>query len=299
MPRVQPLVRFRGLNTSAPDTGLEPESAAVLEGFRVSSGDLAPQPGRARLDQAASTIRAGEFAAASSHHYAIPNPAAAWTLRKNWTFRHDIEPDTVTGTQALVAFNHATAWPIKTYLDGSTLTVKVTDTADTVVTLTSTTTLAPDTVYAYELVRSGTTLTLYVNGSEEDSDTMADLDCKVPSSDLYFGRDDSGNYYDGVMDGPELILRDDLPTNRPLVRYQDPKGAVVRAWYDLNLDADDIAKDLSRHGNHARGENSVTDATALSHAYAPIHGISTFTTPTGEKRVVIGASGEIYIAEAV
>ena len=288
---------FRGLNTSAAEVGLPHDRAVQLEGWRIISGDLVPQPGMVRLGKATGAYRAGEFVAASSHYFAVKNPATAWTLKRHWTLRVIIEPDSVTGTQNILAFNHATAWPVKLYLDGTTLTAKVTDTADTVVTLTGSTTFAVDTVYGIELVRNGTALTLYVNGSEDDSDTMADLDCKVPSSDLYFGRDNSGSYFDGTIEGPELLVVSDLPTTRSLVRFQDPKGPVCRAAYNLDLSADNIAKDLSRFGNHAIGQGGVTDVASIAHASAQCHGVATFTGTNGKARIVLGMGGNLYVTE--
>lgn len=298
MPRPDPTIRFVGLNTSSPADGMPPEEATVCQGFRVGSGDLSVQPGMVVLDQAGATLKAGDLTAASSEYYVVESPLAAWTLRRNWTFRQIIQPDTVTGTQYVVGWAHAANWPFTIYLDGATLTVVHKDTNPSTVTLTSSSSLSADAVYGIELVRSGTTLSLYVNGALEDSDTVASLDTQVPTVDLYFGRSSAGNYFDGTLEGPELIVRSDLPTTRSLCRYPDPKGEIVRCWYDFDADSNAICKDLSRWGNHAKALNTPTEATSLARVLAPGHAVATYTTESGSPKVVIGAGGLVYIREA-
>ena len=298
MPQPVPAIRFVGLNTSAPVDGMPAEEAIVCQGFRVASGDLSLQPGMVRLAQAGATLKAGDLTAASSMYYHVESPLTAWTLRQNWTLRLIIKPDTVTGTQALIGWAHATDWPIYLYLDGSALTAVHRDTASTAVTLTASNAMTADAVYGIELVRSGTSLTLYVNGVQEDTDTVSALDTKVPTVDLYFGRDNSGNYFDGTLEGPELVVRSDLPTTRSLVRYADPKGEIVRCWYDLDADSNSICRDLSRWGNHAKAQNGPSEVASLARVYAPGHGVGTYTTESGQPQVVVGAAGQVFVREA-
>ncbi|MCP3975964.1 MAG: LamG domain-containing protein [bacterium] len=292
MPKV-PRETFLGLNTKAEEEGLPLAYATTCQNLRLNTGRPKPRRGRDRV------LRAGDNQSAldlngSTQDVLVSAPTTAWTLKRYWTFRMIIEPDTVSGTQYLVGWSNTTR-PFILYLNGSTLTWTVVDTGDTAVTLTSTAAITTAAT-GIQLERRGTTLTMYVNGlaASGDTDTMADLDCKVPTGNLFFGSDQTANYFNGSIEGPELMDGCHL-TNEPLVRNGDP--ITCRAWYDLKSQGNSIVRDLSRFRNHGETQNAPSEVTTLARAHRPIRGLRPYVARGGRKRIFFIAHNLPYIAE--
>ncbi len=289
MGRPVPHFKFFGINTRAGAEGLPIQFAEESEGLRVTTGDLKPSPGMDRVLLIDDTTKALDLDG-SADYVKFVTPTSAWTPKKDWTCRVVVEPDNVTGTQYIIGWSHASAWPMVLYLDGSTLTWKVTDTADTVVTLTKTSMTA--TKFAVHLERKGTALTMYVDGESADTDTMADLNCKVPSGDLYVGRSNSGDFFDGTIDTPELFDGTHL-SNEPYIRHGDPLSC--RFWPDFKSQGNSIVRDLSRYRNHGKTQSSPGEVASLYHRHAPIRAVQSYIGRGGAKRVFIQAGNEPYI----
>lgn len=282
--------RWLGLNTKAEEEALPLEYAADMQNLRMESGRLKPRRGRDRILRGADNMAALDCNG-TNQGVLVSTPTAAWTLKREWTFRVVIEPDTVSGTQYLIGWSNTTR-PFILWLNGSTLTWTVVDTADATTTLTATGLTATKT--AIQLQRVGTALTLYVDGVSKDTDTMADLDCKVPTGDLQIGYDQGTNYFNGSIDGPEL-LDGTHPTNQGLLRHADPISC--RAWYDFKSQGNSIVRDLSKFRNHGKVQNSASEVSALSHAYRPVRGIQPYVNRGGRRRVFMVAHNVPYINE--
>lgn len=288
-----PIVRDKwlGLNTKAEEEGLPISFAAELQNYRAESGRLKPRRGSDRVVRASDNMAALDLDG-SADYVLVSSPTAAWTLKRHWTYRQVIEPDTVSGTQYLIGWSHATDWPFQLYLDDSTLTWVVKDTGDTTATLTATGLTA--TKIGIQCQRVGTALTLYVDGASADTDTMSDLDCKVPAGHLHIGHDQSGGFFNGSMDGPELF-DGSHPFRQPLVRHADP--ITCRAWYDFKSRGNSIVRDLSRYRNHGKTQSSPPEVSALSHAWRPIRGLRSYVNRGGRRRLFFVAKDVPYVAE--
>lgn len=290
MPKV-PRNQWFGLNTKADEEGLPLAYAADAQNLRLHTGQPKPRRGRSRI------LRGGDNTAAldldgTNQHVIVNTPLSAWTLKKHWTFRCVIEPDVVSGSQYIVGWSNTTR-PFILWLNGTALTFTVVDTADAAVTLTSSA-LSADTVYGIQVARVGTALTMHVNGTLEDSDTMADLNCKVPTGNLTIGGDQATNYFNGTVDMVELFDGSHLTTDS-LVRHGDP--ITCRAWYDFKSQGNSIVRDLSRFRNHGKTQNSPTEVTSIAHAHRPIRGLRPFVRRGGRKRVFFVAHNVPYICE--
>lgn len=292
MPRI-PRETWLGTNTKAEVEGLPLAYAIQAQDWRIGSGRPKPRRGRDRVLRGADNQAALDLDG-TNQHVLVATPLSAWTLKRHWTFRCIIEPDVVTGTQYLVGWSN-TVRPFILWLNGSTLTWTVIDTADATVTLTSSVAITTAKT-GIQLERKGTALSMYVNGltSNGDTDTMADLDCKVPTGNLTLGGDQATNHFNGSAEGPELMDGSHL-TNEPLVRHGDPISC--RAWYDFKSQGNSIVRDLSPFRNHGKTQNSPSEVASLANAHRPIKGMRPYAARGGRKRFFFVAHNLPYIAE--
>lgn len=286
-----------GLQTTGEEDGLRLPRFTVFQDVNVSAGPAARRKGIQLVDTAPSPHTALDLAAASSHHVLIPAYANVQTLGKRWTLEYLVNPDGVSGTQVIHGFAHATDWPIRVYLDDAVVTVDVTDSAGTVVTLTSSAVTAIK--LAIMVVRSGTALSLWVNGVLEDSDTMADLACKAPGGDMYFFRDNTGNYYDGLGDfarAQSVVL---TSQREGLMRAVDPRVGHVLWDYVFEI-AEATTKrvdDRSSHGNHGVFVGTPATGAAQTVQVTPINLIHDYLDERNRSRLAVLAGAKMHLAE--
>ncbi len=288
MPRV-PREVWLGTNTKAEEEGLPLAYAVQAQGWRLGSGRPKPRRGRDRVLRAADNMASLDLNG-STQDVLVSAPLIAWTLKRHFTFRVVVEPDNVTGSQYIVGWSNTTR-PFILWLNGATLTWTVVDTGDAPITLTTTVTA---TKLAIQCERKGTALTLRVDGVSVDTDTMSDLDLKVPTGNLFFGSDQTTNFFDGSIDGPEL-MDGAHTTDDPLVRHGDP--ITCRAWYDFKSQGNSIVRDLSRHRNHGETQNTPSEGTALAHTHRPIQALQSYVTRGGRKRLFIVSHNLPYIGK--
>lgn len=287
------------MNTRALADGLGALEWVELRDWRLSSGRLKPRPGMARVDKADTTIR-GISLNGSSQYLEIAADDRVWSTGLHFTIRAICTPSAFSGVQTIIGFKHATDVPVWLRLDGGNVKATVRDSGGTSTTLTSSSTFSAGPL-GIELVRDGATLTLYVNGAQEATDSIsATLAFDGAGGNLLFGATGAtpGSFFGGTLDGPEYLSIASHPTTESLVRFPDPRSSVCRAWYDFDLDANDVVRDYSRFRNHGRAIASPTDTAVLSHPWAPIHGITSFLTRDGETRVFLVAGKTGYIVEA-
>lgn len=287
------------MNTRALADGLGALEWVELRDWRLSSGRLKPRPGMVRVERADTTIR-GLSLNGSSQYVEVAADARVWAAGTQFTIRAICTPSAFSGVQTLIGFKHATDVPVWLRMDGGNVKATLRDSGGAEVTLTSSTTFSAGPL-GIEVIRDGDALSLYVNGTEEDTDTMSGtLSLDDPGGNLLFGATGAspGSFFGGTMDGPEVLTIASHPTTESLVRFPDPRSSVCRAWYDFDLDANDVVRDYTRFRNHGRAIASPSDAAALSHPWAPIHGITSFLTRDGETRVFLVAGKNAYVVEA-
>ncbi|MCP5065894.1 MAG: LamG domain-containing protein [bacterium] len=292
------ITRFTGLVDSPTEEGQPAAQWRVLENWRLQTGRLAPRPGMKRIAVADASLRAIDLNG-SSQYVSVGTNTTTWTLPRRWTYRQIIEPDTVSGTQAVLGWNHADA-PIKVEIVAGQVKATHIDTDSASVSITSSTTFTA-VVLSILIQRLGLTLTMWVNGVLEATGTLADKVSIAPGGPLLMGADGASpaNFFDGALEGPELIEVAGLPTTRGLIRYEDPVARQVRAWYNLDVDGNDIVKDYSRHRNHGRVIASATDVASLAHPFRPWHGLTGYEARGGSRRVFGVAGKKPYIVTEV
>lgn len=298
MPRQKPYIQtFReGLSTTGKEDGLPLPRWPVFANIRTNEGPAQRRQGIQIVDSLTDPSTALDFASGSSHHIVIPQVDEIQQLGKRWTCEYLVNPDGVSGTQVIHSFAHATQWPIHVYLNADVVTAKVTDTADTVVTLTSSAVTA--TKLAISVIRNGTALSLWVNGVEEDTDTMADLNCKAPGGDMYLGRDSSGNYFDGLFDFARALSVPLTNQAEGQMRLVDPRARVV-LWDYTGEIAESTTKrvdDRSLNGNHGAFVGTAATGTAQSFQVTPIRGIHGYVDNQNESRLAVIAGRKMYVS---
>ena len=289
---------FRGgLQTTKTATGLDHHFHNVFQNVRVRGDTAKRRKGYVRVAAATQANTAMDLDSAASEYVEVQK-TSLHTLKKYWTAQLLYQPDSVTGTRVLVGWGHASDYPLKLWQDGTTLKADVIDSADATVTLTSSTTLQVDTTYAVQVKRSGTAIALRLDNVEEDTDTVADLDGKAPGGNLYFGRDNTGNYYDGTIDHFTLFDRARTDHADGWKRFADPRAEYVIADYHGEQNADSIVLDRSRYENHGEPKNTPTfGTTALCVPYEPVQAIFPFRDRNNDKRVATMIGGSMYDVE--
>lgn len=286
-----------GLNTTGKEDGLRIRRWPVFANIRLNEGPAQRRKGIQFIDQCSDPSTALDFQdTGSTDHVAVPKVADIHTLKKRWTCVYLVNPDGVSGTQTIHGFNHATDWPINVYLDDDTLTAKVTDSAGTVVTLTHTVTAIK---LVISVIRDGTSLSLWVNGAEVDTDTMADLDCKEPGGDMYFGRDASGDYFDGLFDNAHAFSVALTNQREAQMRLVDPRVDSVLWDYPMEI-ADTTTRrvdDRSLNGVHGQYVGVVVTGTAQSFQVTPVNAIHDWTDNKNRQRLAVLAGAEMFLGE--
>lgn len=284
-----------GLNTRADSTGLPLLECVTLEDVRVIGRDLIQRLGIVRIGKVAGNFKATDLTSGDSEHYTCAADSRIWTLGKYWTWEALVEPDGVTGTQVIQGFNHASDYPIRVYYNAAVLTVNIVDTDDAVVTLTSGTLTATKT--AIQVTRNGTAVELKIDNSSVDTDTVADKVGKAAGGDLYIGRDNGGNYYDGTIDYVRMFNTVKSSHADRLLRLPNPRARNVEMDLDFNATGT-LIYDRSRYENHMVAVNSPTEIATLCHNPAPIRVLSLGIDPQEDKRqLLVLAGGNYFIAD--
>jgi hypothetical protein len=221
------------------------------------------------------------------------------TLKRYWTFEALVNPDNfATATKTILGVSHAADYGLKVFITtAGVLTAAVQDSAGTVVTLTSSA-LSAGTSYAIQVVRDGTSLYLRVNGATVDTDTMADLDGKLPGGNLLLGADNGpALFFDGKYDFARLLSLV-LPDQRfGFMRWPYPvEEAVLFDYHDEEAAANMV--DHSRFENHGTATGSPTAATAnaLCVPHMPVFGITSWLDRDAKTRV-FAQSGNGYLLQ--
>lgn len=285
-----------GLSTTGLEDGLEQPRLTQFQNFRVDQGVAKRRAGMQRLGRASTAEYLIYDLDGAADYVQIPLVASIHTLKKLWTWETLAVADTyATTNRTLFGVAHAADYSLICYFVVTTGAVeaKVQDSAGAVVTLTSGNTYSTGTVCAIQVVRDGASLKLRVNGILEDSDTMADLDCKAPGGDLYIGRNNTFTGLDGriAYNRCEQMAKPDQ--RHGLYRLHDPRNTTVLWDYLMFSDStggSERVDDRSRNENHATAVSLGSAATAcLTVPTQPCTGIATWRDSQARDRLLIGA----------
>lgn len=283
-----------GLNTRAGGTGLPLLDCADLQDMRVVGEDIVQRLGIVRIAQAAGLAQAIDLDG-SSEYASAEVDARVWGLGLYWTLEiavaagaagDDDSPLRVgTSTDAILVDIQSGKWR-----------VQVTDSAATTTTLTSTSDVSTSDTDTLQVVRNGAFLTLRVNGTAEDSDTMsAANDVRTPVGEIRIGRGASSGLLQGAIDYVRLFDYAKTHHRDRLVRTPDPRAPYVLADYDGRI-ADGMIYDRSRYENHLVTTGSPSSVTSLCVNPAPIRAISMSVDENSRKQLLVAAGGQFYLA---
>lgn len=286
-----------GLQTTGLENGLPLPAMAEWQNWRAGRGTCQLRPGFQHVDRIANghTVLTLD---GTTQNVTIPYNALIHNLKRVWTIEALANPAALTTTRTVLGVAHATDYScIIHVLAAGNVEAKVQDSAATVTTLTSTSTYAIGTNLAIQVVRLGTALTLRVNGATEDTDTMADLDCKAPGGDLYIGRNNTFLGWQGVIDYVRCldVARADQAYGK--MRLTDP-GALYVRW-DYPVESEDTTRclDRSRFENHGTIVGAPASGTPLCTQTMFGTGIETWLDADGKQRVFIGGERHVYMQE--
>lgn len=298
---------LRGLQDTQDATGLPYPGFQYFGNVRVDDGVLKRRLGRLLVDTAAPSRVSQEFDGGTMYGVV---PASEWhTYGIPFTVETVFSPIGLTGTQPIVGWNHASAFPFSIYLetDSSGTTLKATYRTSATATVSSSASIAVNDDVAVQWIRaSDDTLTLNVYNATDDvwtsdtsdaSGTLGGAVLQDPAVDMYAARDTGSNFFHGDIDYIRLFniartRKDDL-----MLRWPDPLCAYCVGCWEMDAYSGKIVPDLSRYGNTMSLKNTPTSATKITHDTLPVQGIFPYTTRDGVRRLVTVVDGVVYDSE--
>lgn len=228
----------------------------------------------------------------------IPLDARVHTFKRLWTNESLVYPTSfATNAKNILGAAHAADYSLRVYFTtAGKVEAKVQDSAGTVVTLTSASTFVINTIYAIQVVRDGTSLYLRVNNTLEDSDTMADLDGKLPGGNPTIGRNNGTDHFVGVIDFNRHLLLARADQAYGKMRLPDPLAGYVA--YDYCLQDDGVittrCNDRSAYQNNATINGTPASGTVLTVQTHPVTGMATWLDTDLRQRLLIAAGNRSY-----
>lgn len=306
--QIQTVNFFRGLQTTALGSGLEFPSWTVFENVGVDQGVARRRLGRVVVDRGASNQSAMALVGASGQRVDIQT-SNAHTLGKEWTLELLFKVSSVTGTQTIVGFGAAANWPFHIYLNGTTLTVVLKNSAGTSLTVSSTATIALNDTIALQIKRSAAdvvTLTHFtISGAgvgsrvtvTDTSSTLAGLAMYDPSVEMHIGSfNGANNPWTGTIDYFRGFNVCRSGHKDGFMRWPDPWCSYCLWDYDFKQTSSKIT-DRSRWGNNGLAVNTPTDATTLALQTAPVQAIVPYVIRGGTQRLFVMMGGGVYDQE--
>jgi hypothetical protein len=295
-----------GLQTTGLEDGLPLPAFKEFQNVRVDRGAAKRRKGIVRVDRATngSTVYTSKcFDLNGTDQYAeIPKDTRVHDMKRAWTLGALCRPDSLAAQCPILDVAHASDYGVVLYVTtGGAVVAKVQDSAATVTTLTSATTYSAGTELAIQLVRAETALTLYVNGASEATGSIADLDGKTPGGNLYIGRDNAGNYFNGPIDYVRLLSFAWTDVAYGRIRLPDSRMRYVLMDYAVQESVNGTSRvdDRSRFENHATHYNTPTEIDALCVQDLPVTCIASWLDSDAKERLLFGAGGSLYFHELV
>lgn len=269
---------LRGLETSGLEDGLELPAWSKFQNIRLGAGAASRRNGMVRVASAAYAHTALDFDGTNDYAWA-PLDADTQTPGRHWAVECLIEPDSITGTQMLVSWDHASDYPFKLWLNAAQPTLTYQQSDGTVASV-GAGTVAIGTKHAIMAVRrpsvsydkAADDIQLWVDGSLVNTVTNVTFALKAPAGGPLFAVDNGyKDFFDGTMDYARYLSTWREDQEFSFMRLPSPKAAYV--VYDYPMEQANATtlrmNDRSRHRNHA----------TLVHAPASVTGLCVQTTP--------------------
>jgi len=307
--KVKTLSFLRGLETTGAEDGLELPAWAQFQNTRLDTGSAKRRPGSQRVLTATNQASALDFVAADADLVTVKG-YAKMAVTKNFTVGAVIQPDTVTGTQYICAFDSADA-PYEIYLDGSTVKATI-GTAGGDITVTGGTAAINTTCYiqlVWRVLPSDTSkyeAALWTNGVQGTTQTGTYSAPDTPGGNFLIGGDGSsaGNHFDGTIDFVRVldVAWDHARFSR--MRLPDPKASYVLLDMPMEIANTTTLRVDDRgpqriHGTASSSSSSgaPSSTTTIATQVSPVSYLGQRTDYTNKSRVDVVAGGKFYLAE--
>lgn len=201
--------------------------------------------------------------------------------------------DTIAADRVILGRASASACGITiTHTSSGTVTTVVEDSAGTTTTLTHTG-IAQEIPYAYQLTRSGATLTCKINGTSQTGTMSATLSLRSGAQAL--GADNGGSYYNGRIDFLRLLRYAKTNQYDGWARLVNPRSPGVVFDYILELDANGYVLDRGPMGLHSTTTGSpASNVAPLAVNPVPVLGIASNLDTNSSQKAYIRAAGALY-----
>lgn len=229
------------------------------------------------------------------------------TIGRLWTLKTVIEPDSVTGTQTLISWNHAAGWPFKLQLDDAAvlLTVKYDD--NTTATATGGT-IGIGSIHAIMAIRRPSTastanledIELWVDGVKVDSIDGVTKDHKLTAGGPIFAADTGpADLFNGTIDHATLMNTWTANQTYGWMRQPNPKAenVVYDYWMEEANATTNRCDDRSRYRNHATITSAPGSVTGLAVQTSPVSLLAQRIDTQSRTRLDIAAGGELFLVE--
>lgn len=227
--------------------------------------------------------------------------ARVWNLDglSTWTLEILCQVADLGSQRTIFDRNNASDKDVTIYQDstsGGRVVCELLDSGSATTTLTVTG-IAAGTLTAIQLVKhDADSFTLRVNGSEATG-TLASGALDSSDRDIFIGRSDSGEFYDGTIDFVRLLGVARPDQRDGWTRLVNPYARYVLADYCIEKDANDYVLDRSRNGLHASVQGSLaTNVASLAVNPVPVQGFGIKTSPDNERVLAVIAGGRQYEA---
>lgn len=287
-----------GLQTSRTAHGAPLPWYTTFQNVRVNKGIAQRRPGMARIANIATTATSFDFDG-TDDSVKIPYDARVWgALGTRFTIEWLENADTLSGTHYVLGTLASGTQGVtisRASTSSGTITVAVTDSAGTTVTLSATGVGGTGTLHAGQLVRDGAALTLRVNGSTADTDTMsATLLLRAPSGTKpTIGAHNDTDFWNGKIDFVRGFKIAKTSQRDGWSRHLNPQVEYMLFDYVMEADANNYCLDRSRFGNHADVAGTPTTVTSLAVNPAAIQALAINQDAQLKRRLWAVANGRI------
>ena len=291
---------MRGQNDTRVEEGSELPRFPVHLNTRLKTGAPSRRAGMKHLAQAGTDATSLDFTAVSLHFVQFP-AHLVHALTPPFSMELLINPDSVTGTQPVVAFDTVATQPFSFTLDGDDLVVTLYDTTPATTTLTAANVAAIGaTLYARVTANEDGDVSLYIDEATTPNDTSAGaLAGKTlgTAATFLFGKNGTPDFYDGRLcyfRGMRYVVPD---SSMAYTRWPTPRAPYMLWDYGGEVDTNDWVHDRSQYENHGEIQNSCGTGAALCVNPAPVQALVSRRDKDNKTRLLVAAGGRIYNTE--
>lgn len=292
-----------GLQTTPSVQRSGPRGYETFQNVRNSTGPAAQRLGMKRVTGASAGSDASIIDFDGTNDYltiAHDSRSTAFTSYSAFTISGLVQCDTLAAPGYIFSRDNATASlrDVTVYVDstsGGRILADIRDSAGTQ-TLLQVTGLAASTIIAWSVVRSGSTVTLYANGSSS-AGTISNGTLAVTSDNLLIGATGGpASFFNGRI---EFVTGWNVARTSPVdgwSRLINPRALDVLFDYVTEIDSGTgYVLDRGRIENHADTAGSpTTTATLLGNPPVPVQCMAPILTRSNARRLIVVARGDVY-----